>query len=72
RAGLKAGDKPTNFPGLMAGGDLIIAIDGREVRTFDDLLAYLITNKGPGDTVVLTVLRGTEKVDISIVLDKRP
>ncbi|MFN8432612.1 MAG: trypsin-like peptidase domain-containing protein [Anaerolineales bacterium] len=72
RAGLKAGDQPTNFPGLMAGGDLIIAIDGREVRTFDDLLAYLITNKGPGDTVVLTVLRGTEKVDISIVLDKRP
>ena len=72
RAGLKAGDQPTNFPGLMAGGDLIISIDGKSVRTFDDLLAYLITNKGPGDTVVLTVLRGTEKMDISIVLDKRP
>lgn len=72
KAGLKAGTTPTNYPTLLAGGDLIIAIDSREVRTFDDLLAYLITNKGPGDTVVLRVLRGTEQVDIPIVLDKRP
>lgn len=72
RAGIKAGTTPTNFPGLLAGGDLIIAIDGREVRTFDEMLAYLITNKGPGDTVVLTVLRGDEKVDVPVVLDKRP
>jgi S1-C subfamily serine protease len=35
------------------------------VRVFDDLLAYLITNKSPGDTVVLTVLRGEEKMDIT-------
>lgn len=72
RAGLRDGDKPTNFPGLFAGGDLIIAIDGREVQVFDDLLAYLITNKSPGETVVLTVLRGDEKIDISVLLDKRP
>jgi 2-alkenal reductase len=72
KAGLKAGTEPTNFPTLLAGGDLIIAIDSREVRTFDDLLAYLITNKGPGDTVVLRVLRGTEQVDIPVVLAARP
>jgi len=72
RAGIKAGTTPTNFPTLLAGGDLIIAIDGREVRTFDEMLAYLITNKGPGDTVILTVLRGAEKVDVTVTLDKRP
>lgn len=72
RAGIKAGTTPTNFPTLLAGGDLIIAIDGREVRTFNEMLAYLITNKGPGDTVVMTVLRGDEKVDIPVTLDKRP
>ena len=72
KAGIKAGDTPTNFPTLMAGGDLIIAIDGREVRTFDDLLAYLITNKSPGDTVVLRVLRGSDEVDITVTLGKRP
>jgi S1-C subfamily serine protease len=72
KAGIKAGTTTTGITGLLGGGDLIIAIDGRSIRTFDELLAYLITNKGPGDTVTLTVLRGTEKTDIPITLDKRP
>ncbi len=55
QAGIKAGTQPTSIQGLNAGGDLIIAIDGRPVMQFDDLLAYLIENKSPGDTVVLTV-----------------
>ncbi len=72
QAGIKAGSTSTGITGLRGGGDLIVAIDGRDVRTFDELLAYLITNKGPGDTVTLTVLRGDEKVDVPIKLDKRP
>jgi 2-alkenal reductase len=72
KAGIKAGDKATSLRGLMAGGDLIVALDGRDIRTFDELLSYLITHKGPGDTVVLTVLRGEEKTDITVTLDKRP
>jgi 2-alkenal reductase len=72
QAGLHAGDQPTNAPGLLGGGDLVIAIDGEQVRTFDELLSYLITNKSPGDVVVLTVLRGDEKVDVNVTLDKRP
>ncbi|MBL8102246.1 MAG: trypsin-like peptidase domain-containing protein [Anaerolineales bacterium] len=72
KAGIVAGNKTTSIPGLMAGGDLIIAIDGQPTRTFDEMLAYLITNKSPGETVVLTVLRGEEKVDLTITLDKRP
>jgi S1-C subfamily serine protease len=72
KAGIKAGDKNTNIPGLFAGGDLIVALDGHPVRHFDELLSYLITNKSPGDSVVLTVLRGDQKVDITVKLDKRP
>ena len=72
QAGIKAGTQPTSIQGLNAGGDLIIAIDGRPVMQFDDLLAYLIENKSPGDTVVLTVLRGTQKQDITVTLGKRP
>lgn len=72
QAGIKAGDKATNIPNLKSGGDLIIAIDGHEVRTFDEMLSYLVTHKGPGDTVVLTILRGGEKVDVSVTLGKRP
>ena len=72
KAGIIAGSKPTNIPNLFSGGDLIVAIDGHEVHTFDDMLSYLITNKGPGDSVVLQVLRGEEKVDVTLVLGSRP
>ncbi len=72
QAGLKAGDVPTSIMGLFAGGDLIIAIDGRAVQTFDDLLRYLINHKAPGDKVTLTVLRGEETLDIVVTLAKRP
>lgn len=72
KAGIVAGSKSTSIPGLLSGGDLIVAIDGNETRTFDEMLAYLITHKSPGDTVILTVLRGNEKVDVTITLDKRP
>lgn len=71
-AGLKAGTTPTRIPNLLAGGDLIIAIDGTPTRTFDEMLAYLLTNKSPGDTVVLTVLRDNQPVDVTVTLDKRP
>ncbi len=72
KAGIKAGTTPTDIPDLLSGGDLIVAIDGHEVRTFDEMLAYLITHKLPGETVVLTVLRGEERVDVSVELGKRP
>jgi 2-alkenal reductase len=71
-AGLQAGDQITSVRNLYAGGDLIIAIDGRPVRRFDELLAYLITHKAPGETVNLTVLRGGEELEIALTLGKRP
>jgi 2-alkenal reductase len=72
QAGIIAGSRPTNIPNLLAGGDLIIAIDGNPTRTFDEMLAYLLTNKSPGDTVVLTVLRDNQPIDVTVTLDKRP
>ncbi len=72
KAGLHAGDLATDIPELYAGGDLITAIDGHPVRRFDDLLSYLITNKSPGDVVVLTVQRGNETIEINVTLGKRP
>jgi 2-alkenal reductase len=71
-AGLQAGTKPTSVPGLNAGGDLITAIDGHPVLQYDDLIAYLITQKSPGDDVVLTVVRGDETLEITVVLGRRP
>jgi S1-C subfamily serine protease len=63
QAGIRAGTIPTRLQGRNAGGDLIIAFDGKPVTTFDELLSYLTTTKSPGDTVVLTVLRDGEQMD---------
>jgi 2-alkenal reductase len=71
-AGLRGGTRPTEIPGLNAGGDLIIAIDGKPVRTFGELLSYLINYKSPGDTITLTVLRGNQELELDLTLESRP
>lgn len=62
----------TENGGIPTGGDLIIGIDGIEIQQFDTLLQYLINNKAPGDTVILTVLRGDTEIDLEMALGKRP
>jgi S1-C subfamily serine protease len=71
-AGLRAPTRNTSIPGLPAGGDLIIGIDGKSVLTYNDLIGYLVQNKSPGDTVTLTVLRDNQEIELALTLDKRP
>jgi 2-alkenal reductase len=72
QAGIRGGSQPTNLERVQAGGDIITAIDGQPVATFDDLLGYLTTNKSPGDTVVLTILRDGQAMDVTVTLGSRP
>lgn len=72
KAGLVPSNSDPQATQVQTGGDLIIAIDSHPVVRFDDLISYLYTNKSPGDTVIVTVLRGTEKVDLSLTLGNRP
>ena len=58
--------------GLPPGGDLIIAVDDQPVRVFGELLSYLMTNKAPGEDIVLRVIRDGEEMDVTITLAKRP
>jgi 2-alkenal reductase len=72
QAGIQPGSKDTNLEGLKAGGDIITAVDGHPVATFDQLLSYLVTNKSPGDSIVITVLRDGQPTDVTVTLGKRP
>ena len=71
-AGLRGGSSETDIAGLPAGGDLIIAVDDQPVRSFSDLLAYLLTYKSPGDSLDVTVLRDGQEITIPVELDQRP
>lgn len=73
-AGLQGGDREIEVFGqsIIAGGDIITAIDGEELRTFDDLVAYLVSDTGVGQSVTLTVFRDGAEIQISIVLGARP
>jgi len=72
KAGIKAGTVATSVQGFQSGGDLIVAVDGQTVMTEADLMSYLILNKSPGDVIILTVLRGSQKVDVKLTLGTRP
>ena len=57
---------------FQRGGDIIIAIDGLEVRRFEDLVSYLVIQASPGQEVVLTVVRGDETLEVPVTLGERP
>jgi S1-C subfamily serine protease len=57
---------------VEVGGDIITAIDGQPVKTFDDILLYLTLQTTPGQTVILTILRDGKYQDISLQLGTRP
>ena len=74
RAGLRGGDKEVEILGekIMAGGDIIVAIDGHELQTFEDLNAYLVRETEVGQRVVLTIIRDGEKLEVPVTLGERP
>jgi len=74
RAGLRGGDRVVRIGGqtIKIGGDIIIAINGIPIKTIEEILTYLEEKTSPGDVVVFSVLRGTEILQIRVVLGERP
>jgi 2-alkenal reductase len=73
--GVFVGSVEPNGPAAAAGlqvGDIITAIDGEEVRVFEDMISYLINQTQPGDTVELSVLRDGAQETLSVTLGERP
>jgi 2-alkenal reductase len=65
-------DKAGLIGGLNGGGDLIIAVDGRPVKVFGDLMSYIVTNKSPGDSIIVRVIRDNQEKEFALTLGKRP
>ena len=61
-----ADDSPAATAGLQQ-GDLISAVDGKQLTSFDDLFDAL-SGAGAGATIELTILRGTDERTVSVTL----
>lgn len=51
--------------------DIIVGVNGTEVHSAVELLSLLEPTE-PGETITLTVVRGGERVDLSVILTERP
>jgi 2-alkenal reductase len=74
KAGLRGGSKQQEFTAItfQAGGDLIIAIDGRPVERAEDVVRAVTERLLPGQTTKLTILRGKQRLVVEVVLGDRP
>lgn len=74
KAGLIGSNQTVEVEGTShaIGGDIIIAVDGIEVRKIDDILVHLQRAKSVGDEMVLEILRDGITTEVTIVLQERP
>ena len=74
KAGLIGSEKIIELEGIRyaMGGDIILSVDGIEVRQIDDILIHLQRAKSVGDKMVLEILRDSRTTNVIIVLQERP
>jgi 2-alkenal reductase len=74
RAGVRGGDRQITVRGIpvVTGGDIITAIDGDPITSFDQMIAYLSGQKLVGQEVTLTILRDGETLQLPLTLADRP
>ncbi len=53
--------------GILEDGDVLVAIDGEQFRSYNDLTSEL-EKRRPGDEATFTVLRGTEELELTFPL----
>ena len=74
KAGLIGSETTVEVDGVryLTGGDIILSVDGIEVRQIDDILIHLQRAKSVGDEMILEILRDGRTTNITITLQERP
>ena len=74
KAGMHGSDETINVDGVNypIGGDIILSVDGKQVRKIDDILIHLQRAKSVGDEMILEILRDGRTTNITIDLEERP
>ena len=71
---MKAGTQTTTIRGvpIPVDSDIIVAVNGQMIRDIDSLVAFLVENTSPGDTITLTIVRAGQTLDLDVTLGVRP
>jgi len=74
KAGLHGSENVVEVDGIQytIGGDIILSVDGLEVRKISDILIHLQRAKSVGDEMILEILRDGRTTNFTIVLGERP
>ena len=74
RAGIRGGDQVVQLGNVRIplGGDVITAINGETIADYQALTVYLETQTQVGDTVEVTIMRGSQEQKVQLTLDERP
>ena len=74
KAGLHGSTETKEIDGINypIGGDIILSVDGKEVRQIDDILIHLQREKSVGDEMVLEILRDGRTTNFVLLLEERP
>ena len=72
RAGIQAGRRIVLLGNeqFVIGGDIIVSLDATPIASSQDLSQYVL-RKRPGDTVVVTLYRGGERMTVNVELDEQ-
>ena len=74
QAGLRGSSRPADVLGyqdLKSGGDVIVAIDGKPVRSADDVVRIVSFELRPGAVATFTVVRGGQRKVVAVTLGHR-
>jgi S1-C subfamily serine protease len=76
-AGLKAGNLQAQLSGqgdsgaVVLGGDIITKVDGKEIKSSDELSQLVATHR-PGDKIKVEIVRKKSTKTVTVTLGKRP
>ncbi|MGQ9478839.1 MAG: trypsin-like peptidase domain-containing protein [Thermoproteota archaeon] len=73
-AGLQGGSRLVSIKGkiIRIGGDIIIGVNGTKIFSGDDLFSFLEEYTFPNQTIILTVVRSNQVINIPVVIGARP
>jgi 2-alkenal reductase len=74
KAGLRGGTREANVLGrtIDAGGDVIVAIDGKPINGADDVVRFVSFSLRPKDVAVLTIVKpGGQRKKVAVTLAER-